>query len=453
MNSLFLVPNPQDAELLGGSYILRDDRLIVIESQDASDLVFTSRLLQQGLKQYAGISWEMTAASTVPKDQLGLFLSVSPDPSGNPQAYKLVINENGMIITAPGPFGIYYGVLTLLQILEQCGKTLPQVKITDHPDYAYRGILLDISRDKVPTMKTLYELIDLFASWKINQLQLYTEHTFAYRNHPEVWKEASPFTGEEILLLDAYCRERFIKLVPNQNGFGHMSRWLKHEGYSALAETPDGFKLFNQFPTEPQCLDPEDPASLALIASLFDELLPHFTSSRFNVNLDEAFELGEGKSHQLVAEKGKGRVFLDYLLKIHQEVKQRNKTMMFWGDMLTGHPELIAELPGDTIALEWGYEAGHPFESRCGVLAENKIPFYVCPGTSSWCSISGRFDNMVQNIANAAENGIKHGAIGFLNTDWGDHGHWQTLPISMPGFIYGAAVSWSLSANQKLDLA
>ena len=37
--------------------------------------------------------------------------------------------------------------------------------------------MLDISRDKVPTMATLFHLIDRLAGWKINQLQLYIEHT------------------------------------------------------------------------------------------------------------------------------------------------------------------------------------------------------------------------------------------------------------------------------------
>ena len=75
-----------------------------------------------------------------------------------------------------------------------------------------RGAMLDISRDKVPTMATLRGLIELLASWKINQIQLYTEHTFAYRAHPEVWATASPMTADEIVELDAFCRERFVEL-------------------------------------------------------------------------------------------------------------------------------------------------------------------------------------------------------------------------------------------------
>src|SRR5205814_5892887 len=50
------------------------------------------------------------------------------------------------------------------------------------------------------------------------------------------------------------------------------------------------------------------------------------------------------------------------------------------------------------------------------------------------------------------ENGLKHGAIGYLNTDWGDNGHWQFLPVSYLGFAYGAALSWCVQANRDLDL-
>lgn len=41
--------------------------------------------------------------------------------------------------------------------------------------------MLDVSRDKVPTMETMIKLIKMLASWKINQIQLYMEHTFAYK--------------------------------------------------------------------------------------------------------------------------------------------------------------------------------------------------------------------------------------------------------------------------------
>ena len=60
---------------------------------------------------------------------------------------------------------------------------------------------------------------------------------------------------------------------------------------------------------------------------------------------------------------------------------------------------------------------------------------------------------MIGNCRVAAEAGLAHGASGFLNTDWGDMGHLQYLPVSEPGLAYGAAVAWCLDANRDLDLA
>jgi hypothetical protein len=132
--------------------------------------------------------------------------------------------------------------------------------------------------------------------------------------------------------------------------------------------------------------------------------------------------------------------------------------MQFWGDVIVHHPDLVAELPRDAIALEWGYDANHPFDKNGALFAQSGVPFYVCPfyvcpGTSSWNSIAGRTDNALANLRSAADNGLRHEAIGYLNTDWGDNGHWQPLPVSYLGFAYGAALAWAAGANLDLNLA
>jgi hypothetical protein len=60
---------------------------------------------------------------------------------------------------------------------------------------------------------------------------------------------------------------------------------------------------------------------------------------------------------------------------------------------------------------------------------------------------------MLNNIRKAALFGLKNDACGLLNTDWGDNGHWQQLPISYPGLAAGAAQAWCLTSNQALNLA
>jgi hexosaminidase len=442
-----LLPIPREIHPTGEFTALTDDRLIVIGS---ADLLFEAQTAQQALVDYAGLNWPIVAGEHY--DRAGLHLVVTPQIA-QPQGYRLTIGSEGITIHAADAAGVYYGVCTLRQLLKQHGSMLPLQTIHDWPDFPARGVMLDISRDKVPTLQTVLDLVDRLADWKINQVQLYMEHTFAYQNHPEVWADASPFTGQDILELDAFCRQRHIELVPNQNSLGHMERWLKFDRYRHLAETPDGFiSPWTGRLAPPTSLNPVDPASIELMTSLYDELLPHFTSRLFNVGGDEPWELGQGKSKAEVERLGEGRVYLNYILKLYEQVRTREHTMMFWDDIIIKYPELIPELPRDLIAMVWGYEATHDFDGRGAAFLGSNIPFYVCPGTSSWNSFAGRTDNALGNLRNAAVNGLKHGAIGFLNTDWGDHGHWQPLPVSYLGFAYGAAVSWVVEANLDIDL-
>jgi hypothetical protein len=369
-----------------------------------------------------------------------------------PQGYTLSLTPSGISVTGADAAGLFYATATLIQAIRQCEGRIPCGRIQDSPDFPTRGIMLDISRDKVPTMEELFSLVDLFAELKINHFQLYTEHTFAYSGHREVWAGASAMTAEEILRLDAYCKTRFIELVPNQNSFGHLNRWLAISRYRYLAECPDGFTWpWGGKSSQPFSLDPSNPASFIFLEELFAELLPHFTSRLFNVGCDETWDLGQGKNRDRCAKEGKGRVYLEFLLKIHELVKRHERTMLFWGDIIMQHPELVPELPRDVIALDWGYEAEHPFAEHSARFAGSQIPFYVCPGTSSWNSIAGRTDNCLENLRSAAEDGLRGGAIGYLNTDWGDDGHWQVLPVSYLGFAAGAAMSWACAANAALD--
>ena len=55
--------------------------------------------------------------------------------------------------------------------------------------------------------------------------------------------------------------------------------------------------------------------------------------------------------------------------------------MMFWGDIIMQHPELIGEIPRDATALEWGYEHDHPYDADTKAFKKAGLPFYVCPGT------------------------------------------------------------------------
>jgi len=410
---------------------------------DDSDLLPRPRRVTRG----AG-TLSLAPDGSLPKAS-GPEVRVDAGAAGLPaEGYRLVVTGDRVVIEASDAAGAFYARGTLGQLVRRyaASGTIPAMTIEDSPDFAERGVMLDVSRDKVPTMETLRRLVDELASFKINRLQLYLEHTFSYPGHERVWAEASPFTGDELEALDAYCRGRFIELVPNQNSFGHMERWLKHPEYAHLAEVspPVGDNM---------SLCPIDPEAPLFLAGLYDDLLPHFTSRSFNVGCDETVDLGKGRSRSAVERLGRGRVYLDFVKQIHALVTARGRRMQFWGDIVFEHPELIPELPDDVLALDWGYEADHPFEVQGEKFAAAGIEFAVCPGTSAWLSLGGRTTNALGNLEAAARSGLVHGASGVLVTDWGDFGHWQPLPVSYLGLAYGASVAWCHEVNRDLDVA
>ncbi|MCH7226897.1 family 20 glycosylhydrolase [Verrucomicrobiaceae bacterium E54] len=406
---------------------------------------FRSVLKKQGLSTSTTAEWD--------PQRCNIIFRLSPELVPQQDGYRISVTDKRLSVYAHDAPGLRYAVLTLGQILEQipAGQPIPCMKISDWPDFPNRGVMLDVSRDKIPTMETLYQYVDYFASWKINQLQLYTEHSFAYKGHEVVWKDASPMTPEQVRALDAYCRERFIELVPNQNTFGHMERWLKHEPYRQFAEAPDGFQTGSgwQFP---RALCVTDPRSIALVDDLLGQLIPHFTSGQVNVGCDETHDLGRGRSRELVEERGFGRVYLDFLLKIHAVCEKHGKVMQFWGDIIRHYPELIPELPDNVIAMVWGYRPEHPYGEECRKYKASGVPFYVCPGTSAWLSLSGRTQRAFDNIRNAVTHGLEHGAIGVLNTSWCARGAWQSYASPFPGFVYGAGLSWCVESNLDADV-
>lgn len=403
-------------------------------------------------------------------------VAVRTDPALRPQAYELSVDDDGVRLSVSDEAGRRYGEQTVRQLRGPDGS-LPHVRLRDWPDFTARGFMLDVSRSRVPTRATLARLVEILATCRYNQLQLYIEHAFAYVGHEEVWRDASPITPVDLEWLDGLCAEAGIELVGNQNCFGHFGPWLSHETYRTRAECPDGFEVVPGVRFPPTVLAPTaDNARFAV--ALVREQLRCLTSRTVNVGCDETFELGRGASRSRAQHTGTASVYTEHLRRIVDPLLADGLAVQFWGDVIAKHPEQLASLPADGLtALVWNYEApGAPpfplggglervldeigidlnadthFAPRLAPFAKSGVPFWVAPGTSSWNSLVGRLDSALANLADAAEAGLAAGANGFLVTDWGDNGHHQPPSVSFPPIAYGGAVGWCAAANRGLDV-
>jgi hexosaminidase len=187
-----------------------------------------------------------------------IFLEVKKlEGTDNPEAYRLVSSEDGIIITGNSGRGLFYGVQTLLQLLppEVYGPrglrgmpvlNIPAVTIEDEPRYAWRGMHLDVGRHLYP-VEFIKKYIDMLAMHKMNVFHWHLTEDQGWRieirKYPRLTEIGSVrkaanggtyggfYTQDQIREVVAYARSRFIDVMPEIEMPGH--------SVAALAAYPD----------------------------------------------------------------------------------------------------------------------------------------------------------------------------------------------------------------------
>lgn len=442
---MYLLPVPRNVSYQEGEYALPYDLQIVMEPS-CEQQVYEYALLLKETADACG------SRGTVRRDGGRGSVRLAIDSALAAQQYHLEINEKGIKLTGGSSQGILYAIQTLRQIIRQSGMLLPCMTVDDWPDYEARGFYHDVTRGRIPKMDWLYRLADTLSYYKVNQLQLYIEHSFLFQGMSELWRDDTPLTAEDIMEFDRYCAKRGIELVPSLSTFGHLYKLLstkQYRGYCELADAGEqsfGFKQRMDHHT----VNVSDDGAFSLICTMISQFLPLFTSRRFNICADETFDLGKGKNRKRADQEGKDRLYIDYVKKLCAFILDQGSTPMLWGDVLLGFPELASELPKEAICLNWGY-APDQSEDSTRIYAGTGVRQYVCPGVGGWNQFVNLQRSAYENISRMSRYGITYGCEGLLNTDWGDFGHINHPAFSIPGMICGAAASWNREALPEYD--
>jgi hypothetical protein len=437
---MYLIPAPR--KMTEGSeegFLLRYNYRIVIDHECDLQVTDYAKLLKHEISQKLGFTYGITKGN---KENGAIFLSLKKELQR--EEYQLLITETRVELYGGSNAGILYGIQTLRQILENEGAVLPCLAIEDYPDMPNRGFYHDATRGRIPTMESLKALADKLAYYKLNQLQLYVEHSFLFQDFSEVWRDDTPLSAEDILEFDQYCKNLHIDLVPSIASFGHLYKVLRTKTYAHLCELEDSqkepFSFYERMAHH--TLDISKEESFAFVTKMLKEYMPLFSSGYFNLCADETFDLGKGKSKELADQIGVNNMYIDFVKRICDFIIAKGKQPMFWGDIICGMPEAIQRLPKETICLNWGYAPDHS-DRETKIFSETGVLQYVCPGVSGWNQMVNRMKDAYDNIRNMCTYAMKYGAIGVLNTDWGDFGHINHPEFSTAGLIYGAAFSWN----------
>jgi hexosaminidase len=448
---LSILPIPQELKPAArGFSITRDTPIILSTSCDDADYRAAS-ILREHIEHRSSIEVKIEKHATdvglgghilfARLDDIGGVAGASFSPvkgAGSlkrigDEGYVISVTPERTVVAAASSAGIYYGVQTLRQVIDgrPARASFPGMLLTDWPSFRYRGVMLDVSRGKVPTNDTIKELVELLGVLKINVLQLYVEHTFAFHRHPVIAHGSGALTHEDLVKIQQHAKLHHVEVQANLQSFGHMERILSLEAYQKLAESDRRWSL-----------SPSDPATYAFLESLYSEYLPCFESKLFNADCDETYDLGKGRSAKRAERIGVGMLYLEHIKAIRALAHKFGKRLLIWGDIVLQHPAVIGKIPKDVVMLNWGYGARHDFASTAK-FRRAKLEHWVCPGSNSWSALFPRLEVACRNISGFAAAGLKSGATGLLNTDWGDGGHPNLLGCSYHAFAFGAEASWS----------
>ncbi|WKE48736.1 family 20 glycosylhydrolase [Gluconobacter oxydans] len=194
------------------------------------------------------------------------------------ERYALTTSATGARLEADGPAGVIHGLATLLQLVRVTsqGALIERVHVEDAPRFAWRGLLMDVSRH-FDTVETIERQLDAMELVKLNVLHWHLSDGAGFRVEsrmfPKLQTVASHgqyYTQAQIREVVAYAADRGIRVVPEIDVPGHALAILQAYPELAAQPLPDvtakGLNLNNA------ALDPTNPQTLRFVRVLYGEM-------------------------------------------------------------------------------------------------------------------------------------------------------------------------------------
>ena len=304
-----VIPAPQELVIdQNEPFIMNNKTKIIIYPADNDGMQRNAGFLAEYVKEATGKSLK-TVLTDKTKNAIILQLGLS---SENPEAYQLNVNKDNIIISGASEAGVFYGIQTLrksLPITKTANVSFPAVKIQDYPRFAYRGMMLDVSRHFF-TLDSIKRYIDMLALHNINRFHWHLSEDQGWRieikKYPELTKVGSMrsetvighntdeydgkpyggfYTQEEAKEIVAYARDRYITVIPEIDLPGHMQAALA--SYPELGCTGGPYEVWKRWGISEDVLCAGNPKTIEFIEGVLDEITEIFPSEYIHIGGDE----------------------------------------------------------------------------------------------------------------------------------------------------------------------
>jgi hexosaminidase len=216
--------------------------------------------------------------------------------------------------------------------------------IKEKPSFSTIGVMLDVSRNAVPTVESIKRLLRHMALMGLNFLMLYAEDMYEIEALPYFGYMRGRYTRGELKECDDYADLLGIEIVPCIQTLGHLAQVLKWNGFAGLRDTGDILLA--------GCEE-----TYALVELMIDAASAPFRSKRIHIGMDEAYNLGLGKYLEKNGFRRRFDIMNEHLKRVVAITKRRGLQPMIWSDMYftlaskTGtYFDMDAEVPSDVAA-------------------------------------------------------------------------------------------------------
>ncbi len=371
------------------------------------------------------------------------------------QAYKIDLRPTAITVAANAAPGLFYGVQTLLQLIQprDGGLWLPEGQIVDWPDLRLRQIYWDDAHH-LDRPEALRNAIRQAAFYKINGFALKLEGHFQYRSAPSI-VEPYALTPAELQSLTDYGLKYHVQLIPYLDGPGHIAFILKHPEYAKLREFPDS--------NYEACA--VNPDTYKMFEGMFQDLLNANRGIKyFYLSTDEAYYVGLANNQQCdeaarAKELGSvGKLLAEFVTKTAGWLHGHGREVVFWGEFPM-KPGDIDALPSYMINGEVYGPEFDPVFKKHGIRQtiyvstqgeERHFPGYFPPPPEQRLHpetrprLTSRVEETIHKISTDAAR-QNADLMGVVNAGWADAGlHPETFWL---GYAAGTAAAWHPGAG------
>jgi len=304
------------------------------------------------------------------------------------------------------------------------------------------GLMLDASRNAVPTVNTVKYILRRMALMGMNTAMLYTEDTYEVSSQPYFGYLRGRYTQAELRELDDYADKLGIEMIPCVQALGHLAQMLRWPVFAEVRDTSD-------------ILLAASPKTYLLLEEMLRAASAPYRSKRIHIGMDETHNLGLGRYLQLNGFRQRFDIINEHLKKVVNITDQLGLHPMIWSDMFfrlssksggyydkeSEIPQHVAgEIPKSVQLVYWDYyhaekEFYLDWIGRHRALGHEPV---FASGVWTWQAFWANFNKaQVDNEAGmlaCKESGVQEA----FTTAWCDDGNESDIRSMLPGLQHFA---------------